>query len=341
MWAYEIQEFGIGGLRMAKQPDPLPAEGEVLVKFRAASLNYRDLMVVEGTYNPRMKLPAIPFSDAAGEIVAVGSGVTRWKAGDKVCSLVIPGWTSGGPTAESSRTAVGAGRGAGVLREFAALSQDAVIEMPEHLSFAEAATLPCAALTAWNALHVSGGIRAGDTVLALGTGGVSIFALQFAKLAGAKVIITSSSDEKLSRAAALGADETINYRTTPDWEKAVIEMTGGIGVDHVIEVGGAGTLSRSIKAVRFGGHIAMIGALDNAGGFDPIPLFMKAVCLQGIFVGSTEMFEAMNRTIADRELHPVIDKVFGVDEIAGALEHMKAGGHFGKIVIDFSNGGLQ
>jgi NADPH:quinone reductase-like Zn-dependent oxidoreductase len=341
MWAYELQEFGIDGLRLTEQADPHPEAGEVVVKFRAASLNYRDLMVVEGTYNPRMKLPAIPFSDAAGEVVAVGGGVTKWKPGDKVCSLLIPGWVSGEPTAETSRTAIGAGAGPGVLRECAAVPENAVIAMPEHLSYAEGSTLPCAALTAWNALQVSGRIKQGDTVLALGTGGVSIFALQFAKLAGARVIITSGSDEKLARAAELGADETINYITVPDWEKAVLELTGGKGVDHVIEVGGAGTLPRSIKAVRVGGHIAMIGALDNEGGFNPIPLFMKAVRLQGIFVGSTEMFEAMNRRITETELHPVIDRVFEAGEVHSALEYMRSGGHFGKIVIDYSKGGLQ
>lgn len=341
MWVYNLEKFGIGGLVLSEQPDPVPADGEVVVEFRAASLNYRDLMVVEGTYNPRMRLPAIPFSDGAGEVAEVGPGVTRWKVGDKVCSLVVPEWRSGGPTAEASRSAIGAGRNAGVLRQFAAVPAHHVAEMPHHLSFLEGATLPCAALTAWNALHVSGKIASGQTVLALGTGGVSIFALQFAKLAGARVIITSGSDEKLARAAELGADETINYKTVPDWEKAVLEMTGGEGVDHVIEVGGAGTLPRSIKAVRVGGHIAMIGALDNSGSIDLIPLFMRSIRLQGIFVGSAEMFADMGRAISESGMRPVIDRRFGINEVGPALEYMKQGGHLGKIVIDFRNGGTQ
>jgi NADPH:quinone reductase-like Zn-dependent oxidoreductase len=341
MWVYLLEQFGTKGLILAEQPDPVPAAGEVVVEYRAASLNYRDLMVVEGTYNPKMRLPAIPFSDAAGEVVEVGREVTKWKAGDKVCSLVVPEWRSGGPTAEASRSAIGAGRYPGVLRRFASVPEHHISRMPEHLSFAEGATLPCAALTAWNALHVSGKVEAGQTVLTLGTGGVSIFALQFAKLAGARVIITSGSDEKIGRAAALGADECINYRKTPDWDPLVRDMTNGEGVDHVIEVGGSGTLERSIRSARVGGHIAMIGALDNSGRVDLIPLFMRSIRLQGIFVGSTEMFEEMAATISANGLRPVIDRTFGLNDVGMALEYMKRGGHFGKIVIDLTDGGAQ
>ena len=257
----------------------------MLIKLHAVSLNYRDVMVVSGTYNPRMKLPAVPFSDAAGEIVEVGEGVTKWKVGDRVSPIVISGWIDGEPTAEKAKTAIGAGGLDGVLREYGAFNEEAVVRVADHLSFDEASTLPCAAVTAWNALVVSGRIKAGDTVLTLGTGGVSIFALQIAKHFGAKVISTSSSNEKLEKATALGADHVINYREREDWDKVVLELTDGRGVDHVVEVGGTGTLAKSVKAVRVGGHIALIGALNMSGEFNPITVFMKGIRVQGIFVG--------------------------------------------------------
>lgn len=335
MKAYEIGEFGIDRLSSAEREMPQPADDEILVRVRAASLNYRDVMVVSGTYNPRMRLPAIPFSDGAGEIVEVGKSVTKWKVGDRVCSVVIPGWIDGGPTAESVRSAIGAGKFDGVLREYAAFGENAVVAMPEHLSFEEASTLPCAAVTAWHALAVSGEVKAGDTVLTLGTGGVSVFAIQFARIFGAKVIATSSSDEKLARAKQLGADETVNYRTNPEWDKVVVDLTGGKGVDHVIEVGGAGTLARSVKSVRVGGHIALIGALETAGEFNPIPVFMKGVRMQGIFIGSRAMFQAMNAKIAESGMRPVIDRTFPFEEARDALKYMQAGSHFGKIVVKF------
>jgi len=335
MRAYEIQEFGIEQLSEVELDGPIPAENEVLVKLRAVSLNYRDVMVVSGTYNPRMRLPAIPISDGAGEVVEVGSAVARWKVGDRVASCVIPGWLRGGPTAEGSKTAIGAGGAPGVAREFATFKEEAVIAAPDHLSYEEAATLPCAGLTAWHALAVSGKVQAGDTVLTLGTGGVSIFAVQFAKAMGARVIATSSSDERLERVRTLGADETINYRSTPDWDKAVLELTGGRGVDHVIEVGGSGTLTRSVKSVRTGGHIALIGALDMAGEFNPIPVFMKGIRMQGIFVGSREMFKDMNAFVSEHGIQPVIDREFAFDELRDALHHMATGAHFGKIVVRY------
>lgn len=333
MKTYEIAEFGIDNLRMVERETPQPAANEVLIKFHAASLNYRDVMVVQGTYNPRMKLPAVPFSDGAGEIVEVGANVTKWKVGDRVCPTVIQGWIDGEPTAERSKTAIGAGNFDGVLREYGAFTEESIVGIPEHVSFEEAATLPCAALTAWHALVVSGKIKAGDTVLTLGTGGVSIFAVQFAKLFGSKVIATSSSNEKLERVIQLGADETINYREREDWDKAVIELTGGRGVDHVIEVGGMGTLQRSVKAVRVGGHIALIGALNTTGEFNPIPIFMKGIRMQGIFIGSRQMFEEMNAKIETSGLKPVIDRVFEFDQAKEALRYMESGSHFGKIVV--------
>lgn len=335
MKAFELQEFGIAGLRQVEMERPPAGPGQVMVKFHAASLNYRDVMVVDGTYNPRMRLPAIPLSDAAGEVVEVGTGVTKWKPGDRVCSTVIPAWIDGGPTAATARSAIGAGNAPGVLREYAAFDEQAIVCAPPNLSFAEASTLPCAALTAWNALAVSGKVTAGETVLTLGSGGVSVFAVQFAKLIGARVIATSSSDEKLEHARRVGADETINYRRHEDWDKAVLDLTDGLGVDHVIEVGGTGTLARSVRSVRVGGHVALIGALDMAGDFNPIPVFMKAIRMQGIFVGSRSMFENMNKAIESSDIRPVIDREYAFDEAAEALKYMRSGSHFGKIVIKY------
>jgi NADPH:quinone reductase-like Zn-dependent oxidoreductase len=332
MKAFEISQFGIDKLQIVERDKPVPSENEVLIKFEAASLNYRDVMVASGTYNPRMKLPAIPFSDGAGEIVEIGTGVTKWKIGDRVCPSVVQGWVDGEPAAEKAKTAIGAGLD-GVLREYGEFNEEAVVGIPGHLSYEEASTLPCAALTAWNGLVVSGKLKAGDTVLTLGTGGVSVFAVQFAKHFGAKVIATSSSNEKLERIKELGADETINYRETPDWDKAVLELTNGRGVDQVIEVGGTGTLQRSVKAVRVGGHIALIGALATSGEFNPIPVFMKAIRVQGIFIGSRRMFEEMNAEITRIGLTPVIDRIFDFTEAAQALKYMQASSHLGKIVV--------
>jgi len=334
MKAYEIEEFGIDNLKLVEHEKPAPAAGEVLVRLRAASLNYRDLMVVSGTYNPRMKVPAVPFSDGAGEIVSVGEGVTKWKAGDRVMPIFAQRWFDGDSSEEKRRTSLGAGsQWNGVLREFAAFSEESVVAVPEHLSFEEASTLPCAALTAWHALFESGRIKPGDSVVTLGTGGVSIFALQFAKMAGARVISTTGSEEKRERLSELGADETVNYREREDWDTAVLEVAGKKGVDHVVEVGGAGTLPRSLNAVRIGGHVAMIGALTGAAGFNPTTVFMKAVRLQGIFVGSRRMFEEMNKAISVNKLEPVIDRVFEFDQVKDALRHMEGGSHFGKIVV--------
>jgi NADPH:quinone reductase-like Zn-dependent oxidoreductase len=333
MRSYVIEEFGLDNLRLIDAETPRPGPGEILVRVRAVSLNFRDLMVVSGTYNPRMKLPAVPGSDCAGEVVEIGDGVAEWKVGDRVCSTLIPGWLSGGPTQEASKTAIGAGGSPGVFSEYRVFDESAVVRAPQHLSFEEAATLPCAAVTAWHALVVSGSVRPGETVLTLGTGGVSIFALQFAKALGARVIITSSSDEKLARAKELGADDTINYRTNENWERSVLELTGGAGADHVVEVGGVGTLTRSVKSVRVGGHIALIGALETAGEFNPIPVFMKGIRMQGIFVGSREMFLQMNRFIEEKGLTPVIDSRFRFEDMKAALGEMRSGSHFGKIVI--------
>lgn len=334
MKAYEIQKFGIEDLAEVERPMPAPGPGEVLVRFRAASLNYRDLMVVAGTYNPRMKVPAVPLSDGAGEVEAVGEGAVKWHPGDRVMPIFAQHWLDGEVDDAKRRSALGAGAyWDGVLREYGVFSEEALVRVPEHLSFEEAATLPCAALTAWNALAVSGRLKAGDIVLTLGTGGVSVFALQFAKLSGARVIATTGSDEKVWRLKELCADEVINYRSREDWDRAVLEATQNFGVDHVVEVGGAGTLSRSLSAVRIGGHIALIGALSGPADFNPIGVFMKSVRMQGIFVGSRKMFEDMIKAIEVAKMRPVIDRVFDFDDVREAMRYMESGSHFGKIVV--------
>jgi len=335
MKVYEVRQFGIENLAVVERDEPQAAANEVVVRFRAASLNYRDLMFIKGTYNPRAKLPAVPFSDGAGEVVAVGGSVTKWRVGDRVCPIFVQSWLDGLPSTQKNRSALGAGDMDGVLREYGAFDEEGLVKIPEHLSFEEAATLPCAAVTAWQALVNSGNLKAGDTVLALGTGGVSVFALQLAKMHGAQVIITSSSDEKLERARELGADKTINYKTTPNWDKEVLSMTNKVGVDHVIEVGGAGTLSKSLNSVRVGGQVDLIGVLATGGDFNPITVLMKGVRLQGIFVGSRRMFEDMNRAIEANRLRPIIDKTFTFEEVREALSYMESGSHFGKIVIKY------
>lgn len=334
MKAYEIQEFGIDKLALVDRPIPEPLADEVQIKFHAVSLNYRDVMVVLGTYNPRMKLAAVPFSDGAGEISAIGEGVTKWKVGDRVMPIFAQRWFDGDSSEEKRRTSLGAGaQWDGVLREFGTFSEESVVRIPEHLSFEEASTLPCAALTAWNALVHSGSLKAGESVLTLGTGGVSTFAIQFARLFGAKVIATSSSSEKIERLRELGVSETINYKQQEDWDREVLDRTEKIGVDHVVEVGGAGTLARSLNAVRIGGHVAMIGALTGATNFNPVTVFMKAVRLQGIFTGSRALFYEMNKAISVNKLKPVIDRVFEFGQVKEALQHMQGASHFGKIVI--------
>lgn len=332
MKSYEIAEFGIDKLAISEREMPNPGPNDVLVKFHAASINYRDLRMVEGLYNPRLKMPVVPLSDGAGEVVGIGSEVTKWKVGDRVCPIFIQGWIDGEISFEKARTALGGDRD-GVLREFGCFDESALVAIPAHLDFEQASTLPCAAVTAWHCLVVSGGIKAGDSVLLQGTGGVSIFALQIAKAIGARVIITSSSDEKLVRAKELGADDLINYRETPDWEKRVSELTDRRGVDHVLEVGGAGTLSKSIAAVKMGGHIALIGVLAGDSPVNWIPLFMKSIRLQGLFVGSRKMFEDMNEFFETHRIMPVIDRVFDFAEAPDALRYLNSAKHFGKIVV--------
>ncbi|MEP6925160.1 MAG: NAD(P)-dependent alcohol dehydrogenase [Pyrinomonadaceae bacterium] len=331
MKAFEIQQFGIENLALVERDIPAPKASEVLVKLHAASLNYRDLMMVRGLYNPRLKMPLVPFSDGAGEVVAVGETVKKWKVGDRVCPIFTQGWLEGEPNARKGRTDLG-GDLDGVLREFAAFDEQSLVRIPQHLSYEEGATLPCAAVTAWNALIVSGKLKPGEKVLTQGTGGVSIFAVQFAKMLGAEVFATSSSDDKLEKVKQLGASEIINYKHTPDWDKFVLELTNKEGVDHVVEVGGAGTLGKSLNAVKIGGHIALIGVL-TAGEVNPTSILMKSIKVQGIFVGSRAMFEEMNSAIELNNLKPVIDKTFAFGETRDALKYMESAQHFGKIVV--------
>lgn len=333
MKAYEINEFGIENLTLAERDEPTPNAGEVKVKFHAASLNYRDLMMVTGKYNPRLKTPLVPFSDGAGEVVEIGADVTKFKIGDRVTPIFMQGWLDGAVDAQKARTALG-GDLDGCLREFGTFDEHGLVCIPDHFSYEEAATLPCAAVTAYNALYCSGSLKPDDTVLLQGTGGVSIFALQLASVIGCRVIITSSNDEKLQKAEELGATDFINYKTTEDWEKRVLELTEKRGVDHVIEVGGSGTMQKSVTAVRVGGHVAVIGVLSGKGDFNPTSLLMKSARLQGIYVGSRQMFEDMNRVFCQHtQLKPVIDRTFEFSEVKDALKYMEAGAHFGKIVV--------
>jgi NADPH:quinone reductase-like Zn-dependent oxidoreductase len=332
--AFEIQgRFGIDALTLGERPDPPLVPGHVLIRVKAASLNYRDLLMVQGLYNPRQKLPLVPLSDGVGEVVGLGEDVTRVKVGDRVAAIFAQNWLAGRPTKAKLLSVLG-GPKDGMLADHVVLHEEGVLPVPSHLSDEEASTLPCAAVTAWSALVEQGGLRPNDTVVVLGTGGVALFALQFAKLVGARVIVTSSSDEKLERARAMGADETINYQATPDWEKKVRELTEGEGADHVLEVGGGGTFNRSVRATRVGGQISLIGVLaGNTTDVNLAPILMQNIRVQGVIVGSRETFEAMNRAIARHRLRPVVDRVFPFAEARAALEHLASGRHFGKVVI--------
>jgi NADPH:quinone reductase-like Zn-dependent oxidoreductase len=333
MKAWEVQgNFGIDSLALVDKPDLKPGPGQVLVNLSAWSLNYRDLMVVKGQYNPKIRFPFTPLSDAVGAVAAIGDGATRVKVGDRVAACFLQRWLDGPLDDAKGKLALGGGQ-QGMLAEQVVLPEDGVVHVPAHLSDAEAATLPCAALTAWNALVSSGSLKAGDTVLVQGTGGVSLFALQIARLHGARVIATSSKSDKLDRVLKLGASDGINYKDTPEWGDKVRELTGGAGVDHVVEVGGAGTLGQSLKAVRTAGTISLIGVLSGVGQANPLPILMKHVRVQGIFVGSRAMFEAMNKAIDLAKLKPVVDKTFAFTEAREAWKHMESAAHFGKICI--------
>lgn len=336
MKVWEIHpEEGFNALKLVERSQPQPHGQQVLIKINAVSLNYRDLLAVKGAYGSKQKLPLVPFSDGAGEVVAVGEGVTRVKVGDRVAGIFMQTWLAGHFSAEKSNSALGGGID-GVLAEYVTLHEDGVVHVPKHLSDEEAATLPCAAVTAWNALVTEGNFQAGETILIQGTGGVSIFALQFAKIMGARVIATSSSDRKLEKLLQLGASDVINYKSTPNWDEKVWQLTAGIGVDRVIEVGGADTLNKSVRAVRYGGHISLIGVLTGLKAeVSTASILHKGIRVQGVYVGSREMFAAMNQAIALHHLKPVIDRAFSFEQVKEALEYMESGAHFGKIVLRF------
>ncbi len=338
MRALKAQEpWGLDALEIVEAADPTPGPGEVLVRMRAVSLNYRDLLMVGGMY-PRMAgspSHVTPFSDGCGVIEAVGEGVTRVKPGDRVATLFFQNWISGPPTVAKLMSSLGSPiPGAG--RELAVFSADGVSKVPDFLTDQQVATLPCAALTAWRALYEDADLRPGDTVVLQGTGGVSIFGLQFAHATGLRTLITSSSDEKLARAKALGADHLVNYRETPEWSGPVRAATGGVGADLIIEVGGGGTIEQSMKAIKIGGHIAIVGVVAGLGGpFNTAALIGNSAKLQGLSVGSRDMFEAMCRLIELHRIGPIVDKVFPWTEAKAAFAAMQGGEHFGKIVLEF------
>jgi NADPH:quinone reductase-like Zn-dependent oxidoreductase len=324
---------GFDGLRLTERPTPKPGPRQVVVRMRAASFNWRDMMILKGGYVRGIPLPRIPLSDGAGEVAEVGSEVTRVKVGDRVCGTFFQTWLTGPVFAEAQNAALG-GTAEGVLSEYALLEGEGVVRFPEHLSFEEAATLPCAGLTAWHGLFEAGGLRAGETALLLGTGGVSVFGLQLARAAGANAIITSSSDEKLERAKQLGATGTINYTKTPKWCEAVRALTGGRGADATLDVIGGETSHAALESLRVGGHAAIIGARSGVGSdLDRRFVLQKGLRVTGINIGSRAMFEAMNRAITTAKLKPVVDKTFPIDDAINAYKDFATGKHFGKVVV--------
>jgi len=335
MKAWEVQgQFGIENLTCVEREKPTAAADEVLVKIEATSLNYRDLLMVKGEYNPRQPLPLVPLSDGAGTVVEVGESVQGFEVGQRVCPLFAQDWPDGPMRHQALRTTLG-GPLDGTLTQYFCAKESGLVAAPEHLSSTEASTLPCAALTAWSALFVHGELQPGQTVLLLGTGGVSTFALQFAVAAGAHVIITSSQNDKLTRARELGAAETINYRDLPEWGREVRSLTAKRGVDLVVEVGGAGTFKQSARAVTTGGRIALIGVL--AGGrseVDLTPILMNQVRVQGVFVGHASSFRAMNKFMSEHQIHPIIDRSFPFDHAPEAFSYAQEGAHIGKIILE-------
>ncbi len=324
---------GVERLALDHAPRPPLGPRQVRVAVRACSLNYRDLSVARGLYGRGgVRANLVPLSDGAGEVVEVGAEVSRVRPGARVAGIFMQRWIAGGITPEAGASALG-GALDGMLAEEVVLDEDGLVTIPDHLSYTEAACLPCAAVTAWHALVEHASLKPGETVLVQGSGGVSIFALQFARMIGARVIATSSSDVKLGRLRAMGAETGINYRTHVEWQEAVLAATGGRGVDTVVEVGGAGTLARSIHAVRLGGSISLIGVLTGSAMLDPTPLMRRSIRLGGIYVGSRAMFEAMNAAIAANEMRPLIDATFPFARAPDAYHHLMAAQHMGKVVI--------
>ncbi|MFN3714997.1 MAG: zinc-dependent alcohol dehydrogenase family protein [Alcanivoracaceae bacterium] len=331
----ELTRFGLDGISVREVAESAPGPGEVAVRMQAASLNYHDLATALGFANPKMPLPQVPLSDGAGEVVALGEGVASLAVGDRVTTLFFPDWQAGRPSLPVLRRVTGETI-AGALQDYLLVPASAMIPAPANLSHIEAATLPCAALTAWRAVVTEGQVKAGHRVLIQGTGGVSLFALQFARLLGAETFVISSSDVKLGRARELGADHLINYRNEPRWGRMVREISGE-GVDLVVEVGGAGTLAESLEAVRIGGHISMIGVLTGlASQISTARIMAMNVTVRGITVGNREQFAEMNRAIALHRLQPVIGEVFGFHDLPLALKTLQGAGHIGKLCFDFS-----
>jgi NADPH:quinone reductase-like Zn-dependent oxidoreductase len=335
MKAAVIERPGLDNLKVEELPVPEPGVGEVLVRLRAASLNFRDTLTVVGGYGSRQKRERlIPLSDGAGDVAAVGSRAEPWRRGDRVIGCLMPNWLGGDISEEKSAISLG-GSVDGCATEYRLFPASGLVRTPEHLSDLEAATLPCAALTAWSAVVTQGCVGPGDIVLTQGTGGVSLFALQFARLAGARVIATSSAPDRLQRLQDLGASDVVNYREVPDWGRWARALTAGRGVDHVVEVGGAGTLAQSIRAVRVGGIISLIGVLGGAKpDFNLALVVMQNIRLQGVTVGSRDQFEAMLAAIAAHKLRPVIDRVFPLPQIRTAIEYLGTGRHVGKVCIE-------
>jgi len=337
MKAMELRDWNVDSIVLAERPKPEPGPGQVLIRMEAASLNFRDTVMAKRGYGRRSgSLPLVLVSDGAGTVETVGAGVTRAKPGDRVCPTFSQTWLSG-TFNEAAWLGTLGGPVDGAMQEYMCLSEQGIVQAPAHMSAAEAATLPCAALTAWNAVVAQGQCKAGDRVLIQGTGGVSLFALIFAKMHGAETILLSSSDEKLARARPLGADHLVNYATTPDWAKAARAISGGRGVDHVVEVGGTGTLERSIRAVRPSGIVSLIGVLaGGAGEVNLGPVVTQNIRLQGITVGSRDLFEEMNRALALHKVKPPLDaQRFPFDGLKAALKAFPEGRHFGKVVCAF------
>lgn len=333
MRCWKIAAFGLDNLTLTGAEEPRLGDGQILLRIRAASLNYRDLLVAKGSYNPKMPLPLIPLSDGVGEVVRIADDVRRVKLGERVALTFSPGWLAGGPALEAGA------RGCphpGVLAEYVVADAEDAVLVPSHLTDVEAASLPCAAVTAWNALYGLIHLKPGDKVLILGTGGAALFGLQFAKLGGAEVAVTSSSDDKLAKAKALGADHLINYARDPEWGNAAKRIFGD-GADVVLELGGAGTLEQSLRATRRGGEVMLIGNVTGnvIKDFNVVPVFMRSVRLHGVMVGSREIFEAMNKAVALHKLRPVIDQTLPFAEARAAYERLASGQAFGKIAIEF------
>jgi len=334
MRRYQLGKLGnLDALKLVDAEEPRPGAGQVVVRIRACALNHRDLNIISGTYTSvALKPGAIPLSDGAGEVTAVGQGVARWKTGDRVAPIFVQRWLGGDLLPDYMSSALG-GPSDGVLAEQIVMNEEGLVRIPSHMTFEQAATLPCAAVTAWNALLVKGALEPGQTLVTLGTGGVSLFAAQFAMMTGARVIATTGSDDKVARLQELGVADVINYRTVPDWDARIRELTGGRGADLVVEVGGPGSLAKSIAAIRYCGHISVVGNLAGKALIDPGALFAKRASMCGIQVGSRDMFEAMNRAIELGKLKPVIDRVFDFSDARAAYEYLTTGKHFGKVVI--------